>query len=326
MEENAQTGCSLDQCRRVPDLWFPDANLVLRAENTLFRVYIALLCARSSVFSDMISVPQPAEPGQTLDGHPVVYLYDSAAEVEVFLRAIFDSNYLMPPPSPTEFAIVMGVMRLAHKYDVPYLFRRALVHLESSYPATLSEFIAGITKTAATHVNCDEDVAVNLITIRALLEVGAVWLLPAAYYSACTFLPDELVSARKSWDALGAEQQQRCLTAQADLVRATTRTYRWLRRIPSLDCDSPDGCQRAVSVAYQALERRADKKLDTNPLAGWAVNKLSAKLCEDGCRPLWNALCTEALESLWRELPGLLGLPEWEELYKRRAEVLEATT
>jgi hypothetical protein len=80
---------------RVDDLWFPDANLILRAENQLFRIYSGVLGARSSVFRDMVAFPQPAHPeGDIMDGIPIVRLHDSAGEVEVFLRAVFDSRYV----------------------------------------------------------------------------------------------------------------------------------------------------------------------------------------------------------------------------------------
>ncbi|KAJ7857819.1 hypothetical protein B0H14DRAFT_2578181 [Mycena olivaceomarginata] len=43
---------------RVPELWFEDDNLILHAENTVFRVSKGVLAARSSVFRDMLSFPQ----------------------------------------------------------------------------------------------------------------------------------------------------------------------------------------------------------------------------------------------------------------------------
>ncbi|KAJ7658533.1 hypothetical protein B0H17DRAFT_955167 [Mycena rosella] len=328
LEDDAQSGCSLDECTRVADLWFPDANLILRAENTLFRVHTGIICARSAVFSDMISVPQPAQPeDQTLDGHPIVYLHDSAAEVEVFLRAVFDSNYFMPPPSPTEFNSVIGIMRLAHKYDVPYLFRRALCHLESVFSPTLTDLIGAlITRITPPSVEFTlGDVNVSLITISAVSEVGAVWILPAACYCACTFSVKDILSAGKPWNTLGADQQQICLTSRAELIRATTRTYRLFRRLPSPHCSSVDTCQIAVSAAHDRLENRADRNYDAHPLETWASNDISTKLC-DTCHQLWTELSTEAQESLWAALPGILELPEWDELYKTRAAVLEAST
>ncbi|KAJ7496682.1 hypothetical protein FB451DRAFT_1208374 [Mycena latifolia] len=324
LEEPTPLECSVGECRRVADLWFPDATLILRAENTLFRVYPNILSARSTVFGDMISVPQPAEPeGHTLDGHAIVYLHDSASEVEVFLRAVFDSSYFMPPPAPTDHATVIGIMRLAHKYDVPYLFQRALHHLGNVYPTTLAEFInTMVTKTTPSHVDIKwGDVTVDLITIRATSEVGAVWLFPTAYYSTCTFSAEKLVSAGKSWDALSSNKQQTCLMLQGHLVRATTRAHRFLRHIPSLHCSSNETCQEAVSAAHGNLEWRIDQQYDMHPVTPNFFHRTSAKLC-DTCRELATEMFTETQESFWGKLPSILGLPTWEELNKRRAEVL----
>ncbi|KAJ7496683.1 hypothetical protein FB451DRAFT_1208375 [Mycena latifolia] len=346
LEDTSQMDCSEDECRRVADLWFPDATLILRAENTLFRVYPGILSARSTVFGDMISVPQPAEPeGRTLNGHPIVLLHDSAAEVEAFLRAMFDSNYFMPPPSPVDFAAIIGIMRLGHKYDVPYLFRRALNHLECVFPTTppnsihartvtpcrvLSLLETGLdftdfirTTSTTKHITLpSEPVTMNLITIRVASEVGAVWLLPAAYYSACTFSAQDLLSAGHSWDALSPDKQQICLISQVELVRASSRSYRFLFHVPSPNCPSKAKCQMVVSGVHNLLQRRIDLKLDIHPLLPEIFNNRSVELC-DGCRKLATEMFDEAQKSFWQEFPGILGLPSWEELKNRRTEALE---
>ncbi|KAJ6589288.1 hypothetical protein B0H19DRAFT_886340, partial [Mycena capillaripes] len=61
----------------------------IQAENRIFRVSGGILAARSTVFSDIIGLPQP-QSGDTeqIDGCPVVRLHDSAEDVEAFLRAI----------------------------------------------------------------------------------------------------------------------------------------------------------------------------------------------------------------------------------------------
>ncbi|KAJ6516961.1 hypothetical protein DFH09DRAFT_940661 [Mycena vulgaris] len=107
---------------RVDDLWFSDDTLVIRSEKKVFRVTKSILCARSSVFRDMVAFSQPpSDQTNTIDGRPVVVLHDSAADVEVFLRAIFDSSYFMPPTTPVQLDVVLGIFRLAHKYDIDYL-------------------------------------------------------------------------------------------------------------------------------------------------------------------------------------------------------------
>lgn len=81
-----------NETTRTEDLWFHDGNLILRAENTIFRVYGGFLAARSSVFRDMFSFPPPEEGNAKMDGCHMITLYDSAKDLAYFLRAIFDSR------------------------------------------------------------------------------------------------------------------------------------------------------------------------------------------------------------------------------------------
>jgi hypothetical protein len=80
---------------RVEDLWFEDGNIILRAENSLFRIYSGLLAARSSVFRDMLAFPPPAEGNPMTDDCHIVTVYDSAKDVTVFLKAIIDSRCVL---------------------------------------------------------------------------------------------------------------------------------------------------------------------------------------------------------------------------------------
>ena len=73
------------------DVWFADGNLVLQAENTLFKVYEGLLTRESPFFRDMFSLPQPdaSTSGDTYDGCRLVKVYDSVSHMRIFLSAIF---------------------------------------------------------------------------------------------------------------------------------------------------------------------------------------------------------------------------------------------
>ncbi|KAJ7689802.1 hypothetical protein B0H17DRAFT_936829 [Mycena rosella] len=122
---------------RVQELWFDDGNLIIAAGFSLFRVYRGILAARSSVFQDMLSLPQPPD-SELVEGCPLVRMHDTAAEVTVFLKAIFDSEFFQMYPSPTTLDVVAGVLRLSQKYSVDYLRRRALGHLSSAFFTTLS--------------------------------------------------------------------------------------------------------------------------------------------------------------------------------------------
>ncbi|KAJ7879311.1 hypothetical protein B0H14DRAFT_2341588 [Mycena olivaceomarginata] len=69
------------------------------------------------------ALPQPpeSEEGETIRGVPVVNIHDDPAELEFFLKAMFDSDFFMPPPAQTTLATVLGVLRLTHKYDMQFL-------------------------------------------------------------------------------------------------------------------------------------------------------------------------------------------------------------
>lgn len=84
---------AMEESTRVQDLWFDDGNLILKAENSLFRIYSGFLAARSSVFRDMLAFPPPTEGNATLEGCPVVFVYDAPIDLTHFLRAIFDSRW-----------------------------------------------------------------------------------------------------------------------------------------------------------------------------------------------------------------------------------------
>ena len=71
------------------DLWFNDGTIVLRAEDSIFRVYGGFLGTVSSFFHDMLSMPSPEEGNVMFEGCPLIVLDDSANDLTSFLKAIF---------------------------------------------------------------------------------------------------------------------------------------------------------------------------------------------------------------------------------------------
>jgi hypothetical protein len=93
-----------DASRQVEGLCLSNETLVLRAENSIFRVLKSMLAARLTVvFETMSEFPPPASDGEEImDGSPVVLLHDSTVEFEARIRfqhtfrqcrAIFDSKW-----------------------------------------------------------------------------------------------------------------------------------------------------------------------------------------------------------------------------------------
>ncbi|KAJ6546661.1 hypothetical protein DFH09DRAFT_989485 [Mycena vulgaris] len=316
---------SMNDNIRVDDLWFSNDTLVLKADQKVFRVPKSVLAMRSSVFRDMVTFPPPTiEDAETIEGSPVVLLHDSADAVEVFLRAIFDSSYFMPPPARVELHSVLSILRLAHKYDVQYLFRRALQHLSVRYgPSSLDNYRG---REASDSIICaEDDPRRSLAIISALREIGALWLLPLAYYNASTCSEDAL----RSTIPHGAAENvvQTCLVAQSHLVRGSGAIYSFLAR-PSGECTNKRRCAelrlRSLKNYFVFLHGRdllcpleywRDQDWEDLSSVGWCER------CVSDAREIHG----KELQDFWDDLPSIYALPPWAELNAMKDAVMGRT-
>lgn len=79
--------------------WFDDGDVVLNANDTLFRIHKGILTAQSTFFKGMFSLPTPEKrPEQTPDyyqGLPVVRMQgDDEVDVERLLEVLYDPLYV----------------------------------------------------------------------------------------------------------------------------------------------------------------------------------------------------------------------------------------
>ena len=132
---------------RHADLWFSDGSVVLRAEETLFRVHMSQLSRHSVFFRDLFSLPQPASSDKlsnvdpsgvlsTVEGCPVLHLDDSAQDVANLLIALYDGP-TFGNNDRNDFAVVSGILRLSTKYLVDALRAKSLAHLSIAWPSSL---------------------------------------------------------------------------------------------------------------------------------------------------------------------------------------------
>ncbi|KAJ7446323.1 hypothetical protein FB451DRAFT_1567861 [Mycena latifolia] len=316
-----------EELKKIDDLWFSNDTVILRAENTIFRVTKSILAARSPVFQAMFALPQPTSNGdQIMDGSPVVRLQDSAADVESFLRAIFDSSNFMPAPAEVDFHEVLGILRLSHKYDVDYLRKRALLHLASIYHLEINQCQD---RTLYDNLNYDDDiVGLALTAIPVLHKVGATWLLPWVYYNVGTFDIEEVISAGEAWDTLPADMQRTCLLMHGHRIGATKRIYQSLSH-PST-CPSFESCN---SFKFGFLRRCLNKYgpdglIEFDPLNKWPESSSygwkawKEELCH-ACFTQGHANYESVFAEIWDELPANCGLEDWATLKEMRRVALK---
>ena len=71
--------------------YFDDGNVVLLAEDTIFRVHKSVLTLHSGLFQDMLSLPQSEGSGsETMDGCPLVRTQDLALHITWLLEAMYN--------------------------------------------------------------------------------------------------------------------------------------------------------------------------------------------------------------------------------------------
>ncbi|KAJ7731807.1 hypothetical protein DFH07DRAFT_1065663 [Mycena maculata] len=310
---------------RVEDLWFSNDTLVIRAEKKLFRVSKSLLAARSSVFRDMAAFPQPSGDTELIDGSPVVSLHDSAADVEVLLRAIFDSSYFMPPPERVRLDVTLGILRLSHKYDIEYLYRRALSHLSLDYCFTSAEQYRARPTSGHVLFDSDDRILAHLPLIEAATEVGALWLLPIAYYYTSVTGRDAL---RDTIPLPASENTvQKCITAFADLILGNTSVSRFLSMSSTAECENEGVCNKfrlnLLSVVFFQMQVTLHPLDNTWDEQAWRI--MGEKMCSP-CLNASRANHTAALETFWDRLPSIYGLPPWTELETMRSAAMGEST
>ncbi|KAJ7664846.1 hypothetical protein B0H17DRAFT_1019493 [Mycena rosella] len=301
--------------RPVPELWFKDASLIFQAETSLFRVYSGILAARSSVFRDMLSFPQP-EPSDldVVDGCPRIVLHDTAADVAAFFRAIFDSSFFVPPSAPS-LDILGGILRLSIKYDVDYLTQRCLRHLSDIYPTTLKDWdLLGYSRDII-NFRAPPKVYPVFQILELLKEVEAPWLVPAIMYLGCSNPMERIVDGVELGGTPEMSPEKRTIivayTKQANAVEPVLRFLK--QRFP--ECHTPAKCNAELLQLSQFV---ADNWSACHfPLEIWEDHdwdQVAGDLCH-ACVGQCRKTHATARQEFWDRMPALFEVHHgWDEL------------
>ncbi|KAJ7059583.1 hypothetical protein C8F01DRAFT_1145027 [Mycena amicta] len=313
------------ELRRVDGLWFPDANLVIQAEHTVFRVYGHFLGRHSSVFADMLALPPPPD-AETYQGCALVRLPDSADDVCHFLKALMYYDYFEPSPAPTTFAIVAGVLGLSDKYEVASLRQRAIRHLSDVRPTTLEEW-QGRNLNSALHASIESGGHFKLIALARQFSLD--WLLPGAFYDLCDENADEeeiLQNPLSTSDKCLFFAGRRVLEGAENSLMLE---FLWTP-LEGDGCPSPATCSTARNrLRRQAEAWRCDRHTPPNlPLLIWRDEYWTwtalSTLCPS-CLLEMKRLHQNALEEFWQRLPSIFNLPEWDTLEAMKEEALKTS-
>ncbi|KAJ6589287.1 hypothetical protein B0H19DRAFT_1367687 [Mycena capillaripes] len=200
----------------------------------------------------------------------------------------------MPAPAPNALSVVLGILRLSHKYDVQYLYRRALKHLAVDGWYTLTyEDIIGVGEDHLVNGISPVHPRYSLQVIRAVIEE----LLP--------FLGGDM-----------GPHVGKALAAHRHLVLATIAITRFLTVYDP--CGSANTCDAArKSALSDFLDDLTDMEGQLIPhnVAENTLGTLTSLGICTGCRDRARSRIREAASAFWDELPGIFELQPWEELH-----------
>ncbi|KAF7305713.1 hypothetical protein HMN09_00724600 [Mycena chlorophos] len=289
---------------RCEELWFADCGLVIRAENTVFRVSRDVLAFHSSVFRDMLALPNDVD------------------DIEYFLKALIHYDFFKPKAMDNPFEVVAGVLRISHKYDVPALRKRALHLITAVFPTKLSD----VPNNSRARQSWHEWTPSMEVVVSLARKLSLDWILPFAFYELCrtSHELDILTS-----DELSVEDKHRWAKGSARL------TVNWNSAI--LDsiwnplyidgCKFPSICleQRVIARKDAEMDRAYDTDAPRYPLNIYGETSLQG-LCTMVCSVCSKHIAqafSEARQEFWVQLPAVFNLPSWEVLEKMKLEALE---
>ncbi|KAF8216796.1 hypothetical protein K438DRAFT_1925829 [Mycena galopus ATCC 62051] len=293
--------------------WFSDGNVVLQAAKRQFRVHWGVLALHSSVFHDMQGLPQPPDQ-PTVDGCPVVELFDDPDDVEYLLKALyiptFHSQERLPLPA------VGALIRLGRKYEVKDLFASAVARLTAEYPTTLDRYDTvqqAVFSGRITETYADIDV------IALANETNLQSVLPSAYYHLVerstlnqlltSILPTD---GETSYASLSPVDVHRCVVGHQKLfIKQFQRDYTlgWTRQYFP-DCTDAEDCRISRKAIMDCHLDDAEIGALDRP-STWVDSEL--KFCPE-CKQHMRKCMTIGRKKIWKELPEIFGLPTWSEL------------
>lgn len=314
--------------------WFDDGNVILQVEMFQFKVYSGMLSAKSEVFRDMFSIPQPAGGDDMVDGCHIVHLSDDPEDVRYVLEALYNGRYittfasihiLLQSNIASEFRnynedkklqplpVLAAFLRLGRKYEIRQLYIEAASRISREFPSTLEKWEEAQGK--ALEISPSPTLAFDMIDVAR--RTGFYAALPAALYYCCSGDWDmsDIFEGVKREDGsiavLSLEDQKACLGGKQALTRVQAdETFSWLNT-GELICDSSLRCDRARKSLFYDMNHPVQSCI---ALQSW-LPEWSRLLC-DSCAVEAKESHNEGRAKVWDTLPSIFGLPPWKELLK----------
>ncbi|KAF9526624.1 hypothetical protein CPB83DRAFT_816709 [Crepidotus variabilis] len=293
------------------NFWFDDGNVVLRAEQTLFRVHGALLARHSKIFKEMFTVAQPDNSLETtLQSTPVFSLSDTVVDLEQLLFIFYD-NVKALDKSDMTYDMAAAMLRLGKKYQIDYLYEEAKIAFRKDYPTSLDDWnptIAVIPNARrGDMINLAHEISLKTVLPSLYLDFISAYSLSEIIHSGKTIDEPRFTLSIRETMIVGRDRLILYLQEQRVLH------LKWIGRNRSyVGCRNPLHCNDYRMGFFESISLW--KLNDGSPcnLGPWVERKHSSlcSSCNNQMQEIFNATRAAA----WAKLPSFFGLDEWDKL------------
>lgn len=309
---------------RCSDVWYDDGNVVLQAEHMLFKIYLGILQAQSPFFRDMFTLPQQdSNMSEKYEDCPLVVMQgDRAADVRVFLKALLDSQFYADVKSIKDIGVVLGVLKISHKYQVEYLVRRSVPTFTALYPPTLQKWDIRQARRQWAPLTQEFGRALPIFVVNIARSIGADILLPSALFECCGYTLEEIIAGVSSPSGvtyvLNPHDQLLVLHGRGQLAQfARTVTWGFIYEKQFLEAAMKDFPELWARLHRWVQAGEPGHAAWRSPLARdfpWADFYEVTRNRNTGFRFKAEAVAKNARNAAWAMLPTTFGLPTWDKL------------
>ncbi|KAF5360451.1 hypothetical protein D9756_004813 [Leucocoprinus leucothites] len=314
------------------DPWFDDGNIVLITHETptAFRLHRGILARHSSVFHDMLNVPQPEAKAEDYEGCQVVCMYDNPIELANLVKALYDGPSFQIH-CLDDFFYTAGILRLASKYFITNLRTQAIRFLVQTWSFTLEghdQMVETALRSPAVG-DLSYPYVHPLHVLNLARETDIQVIIPSTLYFLSLYPLVDLLKAdhpklqpdhpsKPSSILSPSDAQLYTVMYQYRLHLILHFVRQFCDRQTSAPCESETNCSGRFRRLQQQLSR--SWSLRTGPLhymiqAAQEVSR-DHSICTS-CRSRFQDDVAELRKQTWEELPEVLSLPSWSEMYRR---------
>lgn len=225
----------------------------------------------------------------------------------------------MHPDKPVQFSVLASLARLAHKYQMDFIFEESIRRLKTIYTSNFETWDEhqGYSHGGIELKPCDALEAFNLFR-----RVDQPEMLPTAFYACCRLKTSQILHGTKRSDGaletLEPDDLERCLDARMTLQIYDAQTAAQFYDVDTgPGCSNPPFCGTTLRNQRRAFPSSFPNIIGTQPLTRFLAHRAEqfgqSQLL---CTACVEMLCQNDLErrlSIWRDLPRIfdLDVPGW---------------